>query len=71
MLLNFFVSSLKRTIPEKWWKTYLVVGGEWSEIDVSAGNIDGTLADWPDQPSARHREQDSGICLLSGSKPED
>jgi len=35
MLLNFFVSSLKRTIPEKWWKTYLVAGGEWSEFDVS------------------------------------
>jgi hypothetical protein len=35
MLLNFFVSSLKRTIPEQWWKTYLVAGGDWSEFDVS------------------------------------
>jgi ATPase complex subunit ATP10 len=35
MLLNFFVSSLKRTIPEQWWNTYLVAGGDWSEFDVS------------------------------------
>ena len=35
MLLNLFVSSLKRTIPEKRWDTYLVAGGEWSEYDVS------------------------------------
>jgi len=45
MLLNFFVSSLKRTIPEKWWGTYLVAGGEWSEFDVSRSEKKGLMID--------------------------
>jgi len=58
MLLNFFVSSLKRTIPEKWWGTYLVAGGEWSEFDVSRSEKQGLMID---KSSTWYREQDLGI----------
>lgn len=37
MLVSFFVSGLKRTIPEERWGTYIFASGEWSSIDVSAG----------------------------------
>lgn len=36
MLLSFFISSLKRTIPEEGWGRYLISGGEWSHYDVSS-----------------------------------
>lgn len=35
MLVSFFASSLKRTVPQQRWDTYLISSGEWSEIDVS------------------------------------
>lgn len=34
MLLNFFLSSLRRTIPQSRWDNYLLASGEWSEVDV-------------------------------------
>lgn len=36
MLLSFFISSLKRTVPEEGWGRYIVSGGEWSHYDVSS-----------------------------------
>jgi hypothetical protein len=36
MLLNFFLSSLKRSVEEERWGTYIVSGGEWSVFDVSS-----------------------------------
>jgi hypothetical protein len=73
MLLNFFVSSLKRTVPEKWWKTYLVVGGEWSEFDVSprTRRERWNLAHVVDQSPSWYREQDIGLCIFGGSELED
>jgi ATPase complex subunit ATP10 len=38
MLVSFFASSLKRTVPQQRWDTYLISSGEWSEIDVSKRN---------------------------------
>ncbi|TXT10747.1 hypothetical protein VHUM_02252 [Vanrija humicola] len=35
LLISLFVSSLKRTIPEDRWGSYLISSGEWSEFDVS------------------------------------
>ena len=35
MLVSLFTSSLRRTIPETLWPTYLLARGEWSELDVS------------------------------------
>ncbi|KAL1409071.1 Mitochondrial ATPase complex subunit atp10 [Vanrija albida] len=35
LLISLFVSSLKRTIPEERWGSYLISSGEWSEFDVS------------------------------------
>lgn len=35
MLVSFFVSGLKRTIPKDRWGTYIFATGEWSQIDVS------------------------------------
>ncbi|KAK4687503.1 hypothetical protein P7C73_g2617, partial [Tremellales sp. Uapishka_1] len=34
ILLSFFISSLKRSIPENRWERYLVSGGEWGELDI-------------------------------------
>ncbi|KAI9637255.1 ATPase assembly factor ATP10 [Dioszegia hungarica] len=34
MLLSFFISSLKRTVPEEGWGRYLISGGEWSHYDI-------------------------------------
>ncbi|WWC90865.1 uncharacterized protein L201_005802 [Kwoniella dendrophila CBS 6074] len=35
LLVSFFISSLKRTIPEDRWSNYLISGGEWSKMDVT------------------------------------
>jgi len=35
MLVSFFTSSLRRTVPESRWATYLLARGEWSDIDVN------------------------------------
>lgn len=35
MLVSFFVSGLKRTIPEERWGTYIFASGEWSKIDIT------------------------------------
>lgn len=35
MLLTFFLSSLKRTVPEERWGSYIVSSGAWSAYDVS------------------------------------
>ncbi|WVQ99891.1 hypothetical protein IAU59_007034 [Kwoniella sp. CBS 9459] len=34
MLISFLTSSLKRTIPEERWGSYLLAGGEWSQRDL-------------------------------------
>ncbi|EIW67444.1 hypothetical protein TREMEDRAFT_17176, partial [Tremella mesenterica DSM 1558] len=36
LLLNFLVSSLKRTVPENRWGTYMISGGEWSSYDMTS-----------------------------------
>lgn len=38
MLLSFFVGSLKRTIPQNRWDSYLISSGQWSELDVGAAS---------------------------------
>ncbi|GFZ49355.1 hypothetical protein JCM24511_07475 [Saitozyma sp. JCM 24511] len=35
MLLTFFLSSLKRTVPEERWGSYIVSSGAWSAYDVT------------------------------------
>ncbi|OCF38696.1 hypothetical protein I317_07523 [Kwoniella heveanensis CBS 569] len=35
MLVSFLSSSLKRTIPEERWGSYLIAGGEWSKWDIT------------------------------------
>lgn len=35
MLLQLFMSSLKRTIPESRWEGYMVSGGEWGDVRAS------------------------------------
>ncbi|WVR07391.1 hypothetical protein IAU60_004432 [Kwoniella sp. DSM 27419] len=35
ILVSFLSSSLKRTIPEDRWGSYLIAGGEWSRLDIT------------------------------------
>ncbi|WRT68261.1 uncharacterized protein IL334_005237 [Kwoniella shivajii] len=35
MLVSFLISSLKRTIPQDRWGSYLISGGEWNRVDIT------------------------------------
>ncbi|WVW85772.1 hypothetical protein I302_107810 [Kwoniella bestiolae CBS 10118] len=35
LLVSFFISSLKRTIPEDRWGNYMISSGEWSSMDIT------------------------------------
>ncbi|BEI93796.1 uncharacterized protein CcaverHIS019_0602550 [Cutaneotrichosporon cavernicola] len=35
MLVSFFVSGLKRTVPQERWGSYIFASGEWSKIDIT------------------------------------
>jgi ATPase complex subunit ATP10 len=46
MLLTFFLSSLKRTVPEERWGSYIVSSGAWSAYDVSERVNEWTSHEW-------------------------
>ncbi|WWC71694.1 uncharacterized protein I206_105652 [Kwoniella pini CBS 10737] len=36
LLVSFFISSLKRIVPEDRWGSYMISGGEWSSMDITS-----------------------------------
>nr|XP_018261342.1 uncharacterized protein I303_05780 [Kwoniella dejecticola CBS 10117]OBR83500.1 hypothetical protein I303_05780 [Kwoniella dejecticola CBS 10117] len=36
LLVSFFISSLKRIVPEDRWGSYMISGGDWSSMDITS-----------------------------------